>query len=156
MLIAEPARMPARDQQGRGKTDESNARVQLHAKPIPPIPPPRSGFVQQTDRAADVLPQGGPHPLSQRTGRNAQLLPPRSRVNYHCPWSAEFFGSTGVGFHLSGRCSRRRLLPACHVKGFFPQLKKYWKGKGSGNSNIVFYIVSGVRRSWPSLCAVPC
>src|ERR1035438_10297135 len=77
--------------------------------------------------AADVLPQGGPHPLSQRTGRNAQLLPPRSRVNYHFPWSAEFFGSTGVGFHLSGRCSRRRLLPACHVKGFFPQLKKYWK-----------------------------
>src|ERR1035438_2365311 len=129
MLIAEPARMPARDQQCREETDESNARVQLHAKPIPPFPPPRrrrppsdqqcgeetdesnarvqlhakpippfppprSGFVQQTDRAADVLPQGGPHPLSQRTGRNAQLLLSRSRVNYHFPWSVEFLGST--------------------------------------------------------------
>src|ERR1017187_5471599 len=45
--------------------------------------------------AADVLPQGGPHPLSQPTGRNAQLLPPRSRVNYHFQGQPSFLVVTG-------------------------------------------------------------
>src|ERR1017187_331036 len=48
---------------------------------------------EQTDRAADVLPQGGPHPLPQRTGRNAQLLLSGSRVNHH------FFRVSRVFWH---------------------------------------------------------
>src|ERR1022692_3040842 len=44
--------------------------------------------------AAEALPHGGPHPLPQRTGRNAQLLLSGSRVNYHFQGQPSFLVAT--------------------------------------------------------------
>ena len=48
MLIAGSANTGPRSANVVEKQTKANATIQIHAKPSPPFPPPRSGFVQQS------------------------------------------------------------------------------------------------------------